>query len=72
MKQSAYKEAGVKMEVIEPKGESPLPRHNHRFGNRVPQLSVRVEDKWRRSDFTSIPELIQLRGDEYGESNHAN
>jgi len=68
----AYKEAGVKMEVIESKGESPLPRHNHRFGNRVPQLSVRVEDKWRRSDFTSIPELIQLRGDEYGESNHAN
>jgi len=68
----AYKEAGVKMEVIETKGESPLPRHNHRFGNRVPQLSVRVEDKWKRSDFTPIPELIQLRGDEYGESNHAN
>lgn len=68
----AYKESGVKMEVIETKGESPLPRHNHRFGNRVPQLSVKVEDKWNREDFTPIPELIDLRGDEYGEGNHAN
>jgi formate dehydrogenase major subunit len=68
----AYKETGVKMEVIEAGGESPLPRHNHRYGNRVPQLSVRVEDKWTRSDYTPIPELIQLRGDEYGEGNHAN
>jgi formate dehydrogenase major subunit len=68
----AYKEAGVKMELLETKGEPPLPRHNHRYGNRVPQLSVKVEDKWKRTDYTPIPELIQLRGDEYGEGNQAN
>lgn len=65
----AYKETGVKMEVIEFKGESPLPRHNHRFGNRVPQLSVKVEEKWKRSDFTPIPELFDAGGEEYGEGN---
>ncbi|WML60364.1 formate dehydrogenase subunit alpha [Neobacillus sp. PS2-9] len=68
----AYKETGVKMEVLEVKGEPPLPKHNHRFGNRLPQISVKVEDKWNRSDFTPIPEMIELRGDEYGEGNYAN
>lgn len=67
----AYKETGVKMEVIEKKGESPLPKHNHRFGNRIPQLSVKVEEKWNREDFTPIPELLrQERGEDYGEGHH--
>ncbi|SFC69428.1 formate dehydrogenase major subunit [Bacillus sp. OV322] len=68
----AYKEAGVKMTVIEKEGEPPLPRHNHRFGNRVPQISVRVEEKWQREDFKPITELFEIKGDEYGESNKAN
>jgi formate dehydrogenase major subunit len=68
----AYKETGVKMTVIETKGEPPLPKHNHRYGNQVPQLSVKVEEKWKRADFTSIPEFIESRGIEYGESNNAN
>ena len=68
----AYKEMGVKMQVLETKGEPPLPKHNHRFGNRVPQISVKVEEKWKRADFTPIPEMFKLKGDEYGESNHAN
>jgi formate dehydrogenase major subunit len=68
----SFKEMSVKMEVLEREGESPLPRHNHRFGNRVPQISVRVEEKWNRSDFTPIPEMYELGGDEHSESNSAN
>ncbi|PLS18247.1 formate dehydrogenase subunit alpha [Bacillus sp. M6-12] len=68
----AYKEMGVKMEVIEAEGESPLPDHNHRYGNRIPQISVKVEEKWNRADFTPIEELYQIRGDEYGQGNQAN
>ncbi|GGH86332.1 formate dehydrogenase major subunit [Pullulanibacillus pueri] len=67
-----YKEAGVKMEILEDEGPSPLPDKNHRFGHRIPQISVRVEDKWKREDFTPIPELFKLGGDEFGESYHAN
>ena len=52
------------------KGEPPLPKVNHRFGNRVPQISVKVEEKWKRDDFTPIPEMIDIGGADYGESNH--
>jgi formate dehydrogenase major subunit len=62
----AYKETSVKMEVLEINGESPLPKHNHRFGNRVPQIGVKVEDKWERNDFTPIPALVEKRRDDYG------
>ncbi|WP_110927954.1 formate dehydrogenase subunit alpha [Bacillus massiliglaciei] len=68
----SYKEMEVKMEVLEDKGESPLPKVNHRFGNRMPQISVRVEEKWQRDDFISIQDLFQLGGEEFGESNQAN
>ncbi|WNS78204.1 formate dehydrogenase subunit alpha [Domibacillus sp. DTU_2020_1001157_1_SI_ALB_TIR_016] len=61
----AYKEMGVKMQVLEQKGEPPLPKHNHRYGNRVPQISVKVEEKWNRTDFTPINEMI-IKGDEHG------
>ncbi|WP_181349053.1 formate dehydrogenase subunit alpha [Thalassobacillus sp. CUG 92003] len=47
----AYKEIAVKMEVLKKKGKSPIPSNNHRRGNRQPQISVRVEDKWKRSDY---------------------
>lgn len=57
----SYKEMGVKMDILEPKGERPLPRVNHRFGNRVPQLGVKVEDKWKRADYIPIAETIQGR-----------
>ncbi|WP_338447703.1 formate dehydrogenase subunit alpha [Niallia oryzisoli] len=68
----AYKEMGVKMEVIESKGEPPLPKHNHRFGNRTPQISVKVEEKWQRSDYTPISEVENLMEGYYGESDQAN
>ncbi|HEK9100703.1 formate dehydrogenase subunit alpha [Bacillus cereus] len=67
-----YKEMSVKMEILEEKGESPLPKVNYRFGNRMPQISVRVEEKWKRDDFTPITELFKIGGDEFGESDQAN
>lgn len=48
----AYKEIAVRMEVIKRKGKSPLPDHNHRRGNRQPQIGVQVEKKWAREDYT--------------------
>ncbi|WP_026560600.1 formate dehydrogenase subunit alpha [Bacillus sp. J37] len=68
----AYKEMSVKMEVIETKGEPPLPKHNHRFGNRIPQISVKVEEKWQRSDYTPISELDDFKEGHYGETDQAN
>lgn len=47
----AYKEVAVKMEVIKEKGKSPLPKHNFRRGNRIPQIGVNVEKKWEREDY---------------------
>ncbi|MBA4494778.1 formate dehydrogenase subunit alpha [Paenactinomyces guangxiensis] len=65
-----FKEMGVKMEVLEPKGESPLPRANHRYGNRQPQIGVKVEEKWKRHDFVPIPEMIDQGGMQHGQSDH--
>lgn len=48
----AYKEVAVKMRVLKKKGKSPMPDHNHRQGNRQPQISVNVERKWQRDDYT--------------------
>lgn len=68
----AYKEMGVKMVVLELSGEPPLPKHNHRYGNRIPQISVKVEEKWQRSDYTPISEIDDLKEGFYGESDQAN
>ncbi|WP_170008137.1 formate dehydrogenase subunit alpha [Bacillus fonticola] len=67
-----YKEMSVKMEVLEEKGESPLPKVNHRFGNRMPQISVKVEEKWKRDDFTPITELFETGANHFGEGHQAN
>ncbi|KGX84257.1 formate dehydrogenase subunit alpha [Pontibacillus marinus] len=48
----AYKEIAVKMDVIRKKGKSPVPDNNHRRGNPQPQISVGVERKWERDDYT--------------------
>jgi formate dehydrogenase major subunit len=61
-----YKEMSVKMTVLEPDGESPIPSHNHRFGNPQPHISVEVEKKWSRADFTPIPEFIEKEGNQHG------
>jgi formate dehydrogenase major subunit len=53
----AYKEAKVKMQVLEVEGENPLPRYNSRFGKRNPQRGVEVERKWKRADYR-LPETV--------------
>ena len=52
----AYKQARVRMEVIERSGKTPLPRTNPRFKKRHPQNGVDVERKWRRSDYVQLTE----------------
>ncbi|MFD1017922.1 formate dehydrogenase subunit alpha [Thalassobacillus hwangdonensis] len=47
----AYKEIAVKMEVMKKKGKSPIPPNNHRRGNPQPQIGVKIEEKWKRSDY---------------------
>ncbi|MFC4556902.1 formate dehydrogenase subunit alpha [Virgibacillus kekensis] len=48
----AYKEIAVKMDILEKRGKSPLKRNNFRRGNPQPQISVNVERKWDREDYT--------------------
>ncbi|WP_461611892.1 formate dehydrogenase subunit alpha [Cytobacillus kochii] len=65
-----YKEMSVKMDILERDGEPPLPSVNYRFGNKQPQIGVKVEEKWKRDDWVPIPKL--LKGGEYdnGQSDH--
>ena len=51
----AYKEASVRMELIDAHGASPLPPGNSRFGHPTPQRGVEVERKWKRSDYSMRP-----------------
>jgi formate dehydrogenase major subunit len=47
----AYKELAISLNVVEPDGENPLPRINHRYGHPTPQRGVEVERKWKRPDY---------------------
>ena len=47
----AYKEASVRMVVLDEIGDSPLPRGNSRFHHPTPQMGVEVERKWKRIDY---------------------
>lgn len=52
-----YKETAVKLEVLrKPKGASPLPRHNYRYGHPTPNGGPHVEAKWSRPDYTQPPQ----------------
>lgn len=51
----AYKETAVKLEVLDRRGEPPLPAHNYRYGRRTPTQGVEVEVKWARGDYTLPP-----------------
>jgi formate dehydrogenase major subunit len=57
----AYKEASVRMELIDAQGASPLPRGNSRFGHPTPQRGVEVERKWKRSDYRMPSGLVQIQ-----------
>ncbi|WP_275899543.1 formate dehydrogenase subunit alpha [Bacillus piscicola] len=65
----AYKEVKVKMEVLEAKGESPLPKINHRFGNPQPQIGVNVEKKWQRDDYVFPGDLVKKGALSHGQKN---
>jgi len=58
----AYKEIAVKMDVIHKKGMSPLPDNNHRRGNPQPQISVGVERKWERDDYSFPGNQVNKNG----------
>lgn len=47
----AYKEASVRMVVLDEIGDSPLPKVNSRFHHPTPQMGVDVERKWKRIDY---------------------
>lgn len=53
VKTPAYKEISVRLEKLEAKGRSPMPRGNPRFGEPTPQEGIRVEEKWARNDYVS-------------------
>ncbi|MDQ0208900.1 formate dehydrogenase subunit alpha [Alkalicoccobacillus murimartini] len=55
----AYKEVSAKLEILREKGESPLPRINHRNGNPQPQIGVAIEKKWQRDDYTFPGDLVK-------------
>jgi len=54
----AFKELAVRMEVLEKRGESPLPHNNFRFGNRQPSDGVGVDQKWQREAYSAPPDSI--------------
>ncbi len=58
----AYKEVKANMTVLEEDGKSPIPRNNHRFGHRNPQVSVKVEEKWMRDDYFFPGEAVKQNG----------
>ncbi|WP_441351499.1 formate dehydrogenase subunit alpha [Tuberibacillus sp. Marseille-P3662] len=68
----SYKEMNVKMIILEADGVSPLPEENHRFGNRQPHIGVETDKKWKRDDFTSIPQTVRKEQLDHGESDQAN
>ncbi|WP_420491367.1 formate dehydrogenase subunit alpha [Neobacillus drentensis] len=50
----AYKQAKVRMEVLEFDGENPLPRYNPRNATRTPQMGLEIYRKWERGDYVPI------------------
>lgn len=57
----AYKETSVRMEVLQPTGESPLPKTNFRYGNPQPQIGVQVQRKWARKDYIYPGDMVKAR-----------
>jgi formate dehydrogenase major subunit len=47
----AYKEASVRMVVLDEVSKSPLPKGNSRFHHPTPQRGVETERKWKRLDY---------------------
>lgn len=64
-----YKEMSVNMIVLEADGEPPLPSVNSRFANRVPQIGVRVKDKWDRPDYVPVSDVVAKESVIHGQGN---
>jgi formate dehydrogenase major subunit len=47
----AYKELAISLRIVDPNGDNPLPRINHRYGRPTPQRGVEVARKWKRPDY---------------------
>ncbi|MFC3884481.1 formate dehydrogenase subunit alpha [Bacillus songklensis] len=65
-----YKETGMQLEVLKREGKSPLPRQNHRFGHRISQVGVRVEEKWSKPGYVPVAETAKKEERAYGKGNH--
>ncbi|MGD8191420.1 formate dehydrogenase subunit alpha [Brevibacillus ginsengisoli] len=63
-----YKQAKVRMEVLEEKGLIPLPMYNHRYAKRNPQIGVQVDRKWARTDYRPIANVNIPGGTNHGET----
>lgn len=50
----AYKQVKVRMEVLELKGENPLPKYNPRNATRTPQMGLEIYRKWERGDYVPL------------------
>ncbi|MDN4618888.1 formate dehydrogenase subunit alpha [Paenibacillus sp. PsM32] len=53
----AYKQAKVRMMVLNVKGVNPLPSSNPRNKKRHPQNGVEVQRKWNRDDYVSLVDM---------------
>ncbi|KAF6578357.1 formate dehydrogenase subunit alpha [Paenibacillus sp. EKM212P] len=50
----AYKQAKVRMQILEVDGQNPLPRINPRYKKRHPQNGVEVDRKWNRPGYVDL------------------
>ncbi|MFC5404161.1 formate dehydrogenase subunit alpha [Cohnella soli] len=53
----AYKQIKVRMQVLEPEGDNPLPKTSPRLKKRHPQNGVEVQRKWNRPGYVSLIDL---------------
>lgn len=56
VKTPSYKETAVRLEKLNERGPSPVPRTNPRYGQSTPQEGVEVQNKWRRADYRFVSE----------------
>ena len=65
-----YKEMSVNMVVLEAKGRIDTSVRKPSLWSPVfHKLGIKVEEKWNRTDYVPIPELIDNGGDQHGQSN---
>ncbi|TDM03589.1 formate dehydrogenase subunit alpha [Macrococcus hajekii] len=57
----AYKETKAKLIILDRGGKTPLPKTNFRYGHRVPQMGVNVQEKWARRDYVFPGDIVKER-----------